>query len=427
MQGRVGERLAAEGHKWREAAPWLLLALAPAIFALTTWNYAHPDNAVQSWIRLSGAPIAVFELLFILAAVARGSRPAAAVREAPAWVQGALLLLVAIAIGTGLLVASDRGAALLRALLMIIHLLFALSVAAEAARSPAPVRRLVWPAAVLGLLGFVVILAIYVAAIPDPSRFNWLRFWLGGSNVRQLGFYACVGAAAAIGLSATAAGRRQSFAYGAAAAVFFALAFWSGTRGALVAAGAAVLIAMIRFRALRSLRAWSILIASGVLGLLLSRLHRVPDRHFGFVRMEAQPGGGELGGLGSGRLSVWRKTWEAVQDRPFFGHGQGQFRQLSHESLWTTYNHPHNVMLQALFDWGFLGTACLAGLAWFVALRCWRATKRPNDQQLPAFLVAAALLTMSLYEGSAFHTYPLMMIALSLGWVLGTASAPRPD
>ena len=85
-----------------------------------------------------------------------------------------------------------------------------------------------------------IAVAIFVLAIPDPARFDWLQFGLAVTNIRQTGFYAAVGAAAALGLAAVETRRAHHAGWVAAATACFALSFWSGTRGSVVAVVAAV-------------------------------------------------------------------------------------------------------------------------------------------------------------------------------------------
>ena len=407
----------AMGH---EVVPWFLIALAPPIFALATWNFSDPMSVVQRWLKLSGAPVAAIEIVFILWAARSGFAPLQQLRAAPRSVQAVLAILVAIAFGTAMFVASDRPSAALRAVLLLLHILFGLSVAWQASRNSASTLKQVWPAMVAGLFCYVLVLICYVAAIPDPLTFNWRSFHLAVSNVRQVGFYAAIGAATALGLAVSLQPTRSRLIYAAAATIFFALAFWSGTRGVPIAVWAACLCGLIWFPRLRSIRTGAAVLTCTVIGALLSLIHTVPDRHFGLARIQGSAIHREADQAASGRLRIWEETWNAFLERPWFGHGQAQFREMSRETLWATYNHPHNVLLQALFDWGVMGAGCLMLLAWFLFGHCRRALNEPMDLQLPAFLVGSAMLIMALYEGATFHTYTLMMIALSIAWVIGT-------
>jgi O-antigen ligase len=117
---------------------------------------------------------------------------------------------------------------------------------------------------------------------------------------------------------------------------------------------------------------------------------------------------------------MWHATWQAILQHPVFGTGAGQYFFVVHDKL-GSFNHPHNVVLQILSSWGFAGATCYFALAGFVAWRAFLALRNPRSADAPALLVAGSLLTMSLYEGSLFHTYPTMMFALALGVIL----APR--
>jgi hypothetical protein len=58
-----------------------------------------------------------------------------------------------------------------------------------------------------------------------------------------------------------------------------------------------------------------------------------------------------------------------------------------------------------------------------VAWRAFMALKSSEPADAPALLVGMSLMTMSLYEGTLFHTYPSMMIAFALALII----APRRE
>src|SRR5690606_7887778 len=168
------------------------------------------------------------------------------------------------------------------------------------------------------------------------------------SHIRWFGYYA----AGVIGLSVSGLLRGNRLAL-FATTIAFALAFWTGTRGAIAAAVVGFAVHAVLLPEVRSLRAWLLLAACCLAGLIvaLGLDAVVPIGDFGPDSMNRY---GD-----SGRIEVWRATIELIQARPLFGHGDGQFGLMVGERLHIA--QPHNIILQLLHAWGILGVlACLA-------------------------------------------------------------------
>ena len=410
-------RAAASGRAWLA-----LIAAAPILFALATWN---PTGAWRTWqeaVRFFSAPVLAIECAILFAAIRTGASPLQALARQPLWVRGALAMLAAIAFGTAFF-APHPQLALMRTVISLLHLGFGLALAsllAERWRSAAPA---LWPLIVGGTCALLVLLGVYVAAIPPGSGFDWEGFNLAASNVRQLGFYSAAGGAAAIGLAAGARTRRGWWLWAAAGAATIGLSCWSGTRSSLVALAAALALGFALLPALRSRAAAGAVLVGFVGGAVLSLLHQPPSERFGLWRMSEQTELGSAGGgVASGRLDMWIGTLETALTRPFFGFGAGQFRFAVEESG-GRYNHPHNFLLQLLIEWGFVGALLVLTLGGFLAWRFHRAARALGAQALPAWLAAASLAALSTVEGALYHPWPVMIVVAALAFLL----APAPS
>lgn len=375
-------------------------------------------------MRRYGLPIVGVEIAVIGIALWSGLRPISSLHQVPRWSWFTLAILLGLAMGAAI-AAVNPGLALVHFQFWLVHLLFGLSVACLAEAAPENVRANFWPTVVAGLIAYALLLTLYVALIPDPADFNWLRFGFAVTNIRHVGYFAVVGIAASVGIALTQTRIVPTLAACGAACIFFALVYWSGSRGALIASWAALLFSMIWFKRLRTIRTVAIIIACSGAGLLLSRLHRVPDKHFGLERIKQVSDSVTLDDLTSGRMTVWRAAWDAILDRPLFGHGQGQFGLVVTEVRHLEINHPHNSVLQVVFDWGLLGAACFAAMLLFLCWHCLKLIGENPKGQLPAFLVCAALIAMSLHDGAFFFTYPISMLVVALAWIAGTERTRR--
>lgn len=146
----------------------------------------------------------------------------------------------------------------------------------------------------------------------------------------------------------------------------------------------------------------------------------VPGPNFGLQRVISSPGSTELriDALSTGRVTIWRGTLAKIAERPLFGHGESQFRSQVPEAGGVT-NHPHDAVLQILLQWGVVGLALVAILAIMLAARIRRVVDAAPSTTAPAIGVIAGLLTFSLYDGTLYYPYPIMMIVTAVAIILG--------
>ena len=396
---------------------WLLVAMAPLLFALACWSPGGAAGGQQLLLAYS-LPISAIELSIFAYAVSAGLTLREALARAPRWAQLALGLVVAIAIVTAQLAANPLHSTI-RTAQLLIHLLFGFGAWHLLQTRWAPLRAQVWPGIVVGTCLYLAAVVAWVIAVQDRPDFDWKRFALGVVHIRQTGFYSAAGAAAAIGLAA-ATTRRGYWLAVAAASLLTALSFWSGTRGSLFAVLAAFAAGLVLLPALRTLRMAGAMIVSTAAGALLSLVHSAPHPYYGLLRISQSAAATGADEIATGRLGMWRAALEAVRERPLFGYGESQFGVAV--PGWSQFNHPHNIFVQVLVQWGIVGFLCYFSLAAFVAWRFVLAVRRGGPDMVAPFLVAGALFAMSLYEGALYHPYPIMMIVLSVAFVLA-----RPD
>lgn len=305
------------------------------------------------------------ELLIFILAVQRGFEPLKTIRSAPAWVLVALLVLTLIAFANAAFVAPDGLTSAVHSYMALMHILFALGIAHLVAVDAKWGGTALWIVIVAGIGAYLVLLAIFVALIPEPGRFDWLHLGLGVINIRHVGFFAAVGSAAALGLAAGAASVRAYATSVGTASIIFGLSFWTGSRGPITGVLAACVVALAVIPAFRSRRAVIAVVASVPIGAMISLIHSVPNPHYGLARLADAASHVSVGAMSSGRLELWTGTWRAILQRPLFGHGEGQLTMVVPESQ-GIFHHPHNAFLQVIFQWGFVGAICLAALALLV-------------------------------------------------------------
>jgi O-antigen ligase len=411
------------GAKLLAIAPWLLIAASPPLFAVLTWNGAGQSDAVMASIRLFGFPVVFVELCVIAIAWVRGWKPLRQLRFLSPFAPLLLGLLILVAFYSALRSAPRPAGALIWTYLSLTHVMFGLSAAHLLSKMSVVERSWIWPAVVIGIVAYAFMLWLFVNKSHAPD-FDWQYLGFAVSNVRQLGYYAAIGGIAALACAAQSKGW-ASVVFGMAASLILAVLFWSGSRGGLVAVAAALLLGAIFISEFRTLRAFGVVILVGIISAAVSRMQPTPDPVFGLDRIvrssHLQPGTD----LSSGRLQMWDDAWKAFIQRPLFGYGEGQFGFIVPEPF-GVFLHPHNILLQLLFQWGVFGTLICLVLLVMLVRRCRSSVRLDPSLTHPAAMVATVLIIFSMFDGALFHTYPLMMFSLAVAMIAATQSPSSP-
>jgi len=124
------------------------------------------------------------------------------------------------------------------------------------------------------------------------------------------------------------------------------------------------------------------------------------------------------GGFDSGRLQLWLDSIHEIAAFPLFGQGPEGYLQSGCCNTWV--NHPHNLILQMLMEFGVVGGAILALLCVQTirllggARRLLRlVTSSPGNCVLASML--AAYVALGLIDGMFYFAVPLMHFALFCG------------
>ncbi|MBY8820718.1 O-antigen ligase family protein [Sphingomonas colocasiae] len=405
----------------------LLVALAPAIMAVTTWTPDGYFSAPLYFWRFLAPPVIAIELAAIAIAWRAGFRPLATILALPGWSSGLIGLLVAIDIGDALLVAPDPSAALMRSAMTLIHLLFALGVVDLMRARGFNDYRALWWALLTGSTLYVAIMAAFVVAIEQPARFDWLHFGLGVVNIRHSGFYVAVGAAFSFGLAATEPDKLRYWLAVGAGTLCCAALFWSGSRAPLLALLISGVLSAALIPALRTIRLPLAMILAYAGGGALSLIHAPPFGNYGLLRMVKAGAEATANEVSSGRVDLWRGSIRTFLARPLFGHGEAQFITVVPEAQ-SIFYHPHNALLQSLVQWGGVGTALFGTLAVMLWWRLLQGTRRAGATAAPAFVAVNTFIVYAMTDGVLFFVYPMMILAFLLAVGLAASALPRdPD
>lgn len=391
-----------------------LLLAAPA-FALASWLVAADYPAVLFY----AFPVLATEIAVIILAVGAGFDLRGAFSQLHPITRLGAVIWLATVLCANLIFAPVRAAAVPLLFVTLIHASFALALW-SLVTSRWRLRQkgfLYCAAAGVGLFG-VVFTVVILAELNNPD-FDWVGVGIGITNIRQLGFYGITLVGIALGLGAVSRGWPWWFA-----ALSTAFGFWltivSGSRVAFVAAViAGIVVGVVGARKQRA--SLAMLVTLALVTAIPTSYLLVPHESWGFDRiMDRSFTGDNVNAYTSGRLAIWKETWAAILESPLVGHGEGQFRSQV-ASAGNGLNHPHNALLQFLYQWGFIGTAALA-LMLASTVRNLR-NHTWTDVRLASIGTATGLLAMAMLEGSLYHTYPVMIVILCLVIANATANA----
>ncbi|MEM9430847.1 MAG: O-antigen ligase family protein [Pseudomonadota bacterium] len=397
-----------------EVSPLGLLAVIyvamPLIAATVFFATSTPETRLlHTHVRLVPAFIALAVILAVLSGLQRTYLHGLLSRAE----QAAVVLLVAVFLGTALFVAISPVDALARGghrvLLALtgIALVFLLS---QEWRRPdlLSLALILQPLAHLPLL--IALYLIYAGS--EPPGINWLGGPPGYWHVRIWGMTLAAAAAAAFGLYVGAERRPHALAF-VALTLLSAMLAWSGSRGSIVGLLGGILLTALVFPR-RTLSALPVTAVALLLGALLSLIPMAPLYPYGLLGGVAETlSAGDLNGASAGRLGMWRDALGLIADRPLFGHGHDQY-VLIYEDGPIRATHPHNALVQILIDWGLVGGAAALFLLFSL---WWRGTARIRAEgawtKLSGFAVLATMAGASMFDGVLYHEGPLLIVAIA--------------
>lgn len=400
----------------------LALALVPPIFAAATFDLANAFNPLRQY----SLPIVALEMFVIIAAIMSGFQPGSAFIRLSSTTKIAAVTLSFVAVLSTILAPVEPIRALLLFPMTVVHGIFALAIHDRfsgewrSARMP-----LLW-AGLIGMALFALV-AMPISWLGHlNAEFDWRHFGAGVTHVRQVGYYGLSLSGIAAGFLIMNENQRHRTLLLVLLLLGFILTDFSGSRSAF---GAVAVCCALLGLAMRE-RFWAFSLVSGALFVLAIPISIVlaPHRDYGAGTIIARTIGLQLetGGFAeytTGRWTIWVETFQRFLDRPWIGHGEGQARH-GIDALYGGFNHPHNSLLQFLYQWGIIGTAAVLTLMAQALKHTRKALAFEPAIALPAIGVFWALAAMSIFDGSYYYPLPIMFSLLALA-LISTASSQR--
>lgn len=398
-------------------AIWLI-AFLPLLHTVATWDLDGNLSAREHLFRLFSLVVILGEIVVIWIAARAGLNIKSELGRLPKSAMALIFCWAAIAFAASLIDPDRRLLSVLMTLRYVLHGLFFAALLSLMRQSVALPISNILNALMLGAIAYVVALAAFVLLVPDPSNFPWVPGLPSATNIRQIGNVVGVMAIVPAGMLLLGRGPRPML-FGLLTLLLTFIA-WSGTRGALAGLIAGCVVGVLATLYAAKLRNVAIVFAALALGIGLSAPLPRPAPQFGIIRMvSAMTTDGDVS---AGRTKMWQNTLGEISEKPWLGFGSGRFLNNMFAINGSYYNHPHNVILQFIYDWGLLGGA--AGLAIFLwlGIALWNNRNVPLEARFVALAAYTCIISISMIEGTLFHPLPMVIGMLMMAPAL---SAPR--
>ncbi|MBU2708668.1 O-antigen ligase family protein [Zooshikella marina] len=246
--------------------------------------------------------------------------------------------------------------------------------------------------------------------LEDPYTFNWINA-TPFTNIRQLGYFCTVSAIISqfSYLLCKNTSRKKLWFISCIVSVSFLI--WTAGRGAFYSYLLTIILAIIILPNYRSK-----ILTSTFISLL-----------FGFLIAYMGTTDSTAGNINhlskmsiAVRIGMWIETLQSLSSFKtlLFGYGVNTYQVTCKNFV---FMQPHNAIVQALHDWGTIGTVSFLSLIGYILintlLKIYKKTIESHTQII-AFFAAVSLCLHSLNAGVFYHSYSILVFALCIAYLL---------
>jgi hypothetical protein len=263
----------------------------------------------------------------------------------------------------------------------------------------------------IGGLAYAGLLALFCVLVPDPDNFPWILRIPSATNIRHIANVIGIMAVAPMALLLSKDTGRK-WHYWIAVVLIMIFTTWTGSRSTFIGLMIGVILAAVLTIGFSNIRNAVATLLAATTGIMLSLPLPMPDTVFGLFRMiNTTVGAG--GDASSGRVEVWGYTIKEILKSPWIGYGSGRFTENMHRLYPIDLNHPHNVILQYIYDWGVIGgTAGLALLA-LLGYHIWQSSRQDLTLRFVAIAAYITMGTAAMIDSMLVYPLPII-IAIAL-------------
>lgn len=296
--------------------------------------------------------------------------------------------------------------------------------------------------------GFVLVaigIVVYWNLLPDPKNYDWVRMMPHFANIRNWGHYAAamtimssIGAVSLTNQWDEVRLRGLQLILIGIQTMAFGFLFWSGGRGSVIAVLSGFL--WLLFFGVKKNKKWLFVLLtsfSASIGFVFSSFFVVQSMSLGLLNMLGRTlGASTLDRLLSGRLGLWEMALKLInppEGSLLFGYGPDAFRMYP-----DTLHHivqPHNVIIQAVLDWGIPGAFFFCILLFFIYTSCYTRAKKIKKNKfemihgpiLGSQALLIGFLLLGFVDGVFYHALPLTILSVSVAIIFAYIPFSKQD
>lgn len=407
--------------------PWTMLVAvlgSSVLLAFVTWDWDGQLGGADYLLRSWHVPTVVAEALFVVAVLASGSGQLRGGQlrgagSSPILTPLQMALLAALAVHiTAITAVTAQGHAFatwLSGISWLVHLAFFVTFIRWRAGAAAQVERL-W--LVLGVVS-VAHLAVFFASmylLRDAPDFPWIQRPQGFTNIRHLSGL-MVPAAAAMAICYVTRRGRDTLVLACFAAALYYILLTGSRGGAMGLAGglAMTLVVLSRLGVQVDRRRLAML---AVLAAALVPLTMVFEGYaFETIieRAEEASGPPVANYVMNGRIALWRAVLGVLAENWLWGVGPTALQGLGLGEAFQRINHPHNVLLQVLVQWGVVGTGLICLIAGTCLARVRLGGAEGARDAAPAVAVLACMSLHGLVSSGFYYPFSAVIFLIAFG------------
>jgi len=278
------------------------------------------------------------------------------------------------------------------------------------------------------IIGFLLVcagLVFYWNILPDPYEYDWMTMTPYFINIRHFSHY-CT-AIVILGTAFLLGGSKRHLVISGSfllLSICWAFLFWSGSRAGIGSAALGLLGVGI-FSENKKRRIFVVTILSCLAGYLLSETIASENYALGLVNAVKRT---DINNLLPGRIELWMFSLKWVKPSFLLGMGADAFRFLPNDNF--IVDHPHNIVIQFVLDWGILG-ACIFVLLQYRLMKIGVRTLLKGDNgwlkgiKVSCFSWIVVSLIFGLVDGIYYFAIPMTLTAYCFAMIfLGRENDP---
>ncbi|UYI46486.1 O-antigen ligase family protein [Vibrio natriegens] len=119
--------------------------------------------------------------------------------------------------------------------------------------------------------------------------------------------------------------------------------------------------------------------------------------------------GQDINTLSTNRIELWNISLDYIKENPFFGYGSESFILNTD----TVYRHPHNFVVQWLFDYGVIGTALfLSILTSIITSGYIKSKNKLSFNNLISIAILLGIISNAMISGTMYYSPPLLIFCI---------------